>query len=75
MLGKIAAAGDSFRGGKALWTVEKVKGRRIETVRLTSDQAWPEDALVAAGLANPSQDGRAGAHHTSDMEEPTGHVS
>src|SRR5437667_8360893 len=58
MLGKIAAAGDSFRGGKAMWTVEKVKGRRIETVRLKSDQTWPEEALVAAGLAHPSQDGR-----------------
>jgi len=75
MLGKIAVAGDSFRSGKALWTVEKVKGRRIETVRLKSDQTWPEDALVAAGLAHPSQDGRASAHDTSDMEEPTGHVS
>ena len=74
--GKIAVAGDSFRSGKATWTVEKVKGRRIETVRLKSDHAWPEEALVAAGLAHPSQDGRAeGAHDTSDMEEPTGHIS
>jgi putative hemolysin len=75
MLGKIAVAGDSFRSGKALWTVEKVKGRRIETVRLKSDQTWPEDALIAAGLAHSPQDERASAHDTSDMEEPTGHVS
>src|SRR2546427_8005183 len=75
MLGKIAAAGDSFRSGKALWTVEKVKGRRIETVRLKSDQTWPEEALVAAGLAHPSQDGRTSAHDTKEMEEPTGHIS
>src|SRR6266446_610312 len=76
MLGKIAVAGDSFRGGRALWTVEKVKGRRIEIVRLKSDQPWPEEALAASGFAHPSQsDGRADAQDTSDMEEPTGHIS
>ncbi len=76
MLGKIAVAGDSFRGGRALWTVEKVKGRRIETVRLKSDQPWPEEALAASGFAHPSQsDGRADAQDTSDVEEPTGHIS
>ncbi|HEV2035366.1 MAG TPA: hemolysin family protein [Candidatus Dormibacteraeota bacterium] len=49
-LGKIAQAGDSFKGGRATWTVEKVKGRRIEWVRLKGDVAWPEETLVAAGL-------------------------
>ena len=43
MLGKIAVAGDSFRAGRALWTVEKVKGRRIESIRLTADNPWPTD--------------------------------
>jgi magnesium and cobalt exporter, CNNM family len=76
MLGKIAVAGDSFRGGRALWTVEKVKGRRIEIVRLKSDQPWPEEALAASGFAHPSQsDGRQDAQDTSEMEEPTGHIS
>jgi CBS domain containing-hemolysin-like protein len=76
MLGKLAVAGDSFRGGRALWTVEKVKGRRIETVRLKSDQQWPEEALAASGFAHPSQaDGRLDAQDTSHMEEPTGHIS
>ena len=76
MLGKIAVAGDSFRGGRALWTVEKVKGRRIETVRLKSDQPWPEETLAASGFAHPSQsDGRQDAQDTSEMEEPTGHIS
>src|SRR4029077_20069890 len=56
MLGKIAVAGDSFRSGKATWTVEKVKGRRIETVRLKSDHAWPEEALGAAGRGPLFQD-------------------
>src|SRR6266508_438901 len=50
MLGKIAKAGDSFSAGRAKWIVEKVKGRRIETVRLTSDDRWPEEAM---GLEGP----------------------
>ncbi|HEY4889699.1 MAG TPA: hemolysin family protein, partial [Candidatus Dormibacteraeota bacterium] len=44
VLGKIATAGDSFKGGRARWTVEEVKGRRIEIIRLTADQPWPTDA-------------------------------
>jgi CBS domain containing-hemolysin-like protein len=76
MLGKIAAAGDSFRTGKVLWTVEKVKGRRIETVRLKSDQPWPAEALIASGLAHPAQsDERADGQQTSPVEESTGHLS
>ena len=74
MLGKIAAAGDSFRGGKATWTVEKVKGRRIETVRLKADQPWPNEALLAAGFAvSASHEGRDG-HADPAMEEQPGHI-
>src|SRR6266849_3757226 len=54
VLGKIATPGDSFTAGRAKWTVEKVKGRRIETIRLTADQPWPTDALEASGMAHPS---------------------
>src|SRR5260370_32262479 len=36
MLGKIAEQGDSVQLGRARWIVEKVKGRRIETVKLLS---------------------------------------
>ena len=43
MLGKIAEAGDSFQAGRAKFTVEKVKGRRIQTIRLTSEEPWPSD--------------------------------
>jgi CBS domain containing-hemolysin-like protein len=80
MLGKIAVAGDSFRGGRALWTVEKVKGRRIEMVRLKSDQPWPQETLIAAGLLNDAaqSDGRTGEGQTTNLgqlEEPTGHIS
>ncbi len=65
MLGKIAVAGDSFKGGRATWTVEKVKGRRIEIVRLRSDQSWPEAlrtrrCAAGEGSWRPGR-GRAGA--------------
>ena len=60
-LGHIAIAGDSFKGGRATWTVEKVKGRRIEWVKLTADVPWPEETLVAAGLKKPSGADRDGA--------------
>jgi putative hemolysin len=63
MLGKIAEAGDSFQAGSAKWIVEKVKGRRIETVRLVSENPWPDEAL-----------GRDGAKH-APVEEGTGHIS
>ncbi|HUZ85446.1 MAG TPA: hemolysin family protein [Candidatus Baltobacterales bacterium] len=45
VLGKIAQEGDSITGGRAKWTVEKMVGRRIETVRLTAEQPWPDEAL------------------------------
>jgi magnesium and cobalt exporter, CNNM family len=61
MLGKIAEAGDSFRAGRAKWIVEKVKGRRIETVRLTSDDPWPDASVEGS------------PHET--LEESPGHVS
>ncbi|HSS60465.1 MAG TPA: hemolysin family protein [Candidatus Limnocylindrales bacterium] len=64
MLGKIAEAGDSFQSGRAKWIVEKVKGRRIETVRVVSQDPWPTEAH-----------GRDGAHHDAAVEEGTGHVS
>ena len=60
-LGHIAIAGDSFKGGRATWTVEKVKGRRIEWVKLTADVPWPEETLVAAGLKHPTDRDRDGA--------------
>ncbi|HKW05942.1 MAG TPA: hemolysin family protein [Candidatus Dormibacteraeota bacterium] len=63
MLGKIAEGGDSFQSGRAKWIVEKVKGRRIETVRLTSEDPWPDEAL-----------GRDGGQH-AHAEEGTGHIS
>jgi putative hemolysin len=63
MLGKIAEEGDSFQSGHAKWIVEKVKGRRIETVRLISEEPWPDESMDSGGSA----------HET--VEEGTGHVS
>jgi magnesium and cobalt exporter, CNNM family len=63
MLGKIAEAGDSFQAGRAKWVVEKVRGRRIETVRLVSQDPWPDEVL-----------GRDGAKN-APVEEGTGHIS
>ncbi|TMB47659.1 MAG: HlyC/CorC family transporter [Chloroflexi bacterium] len=64
MLGKIAETGDSFNAGRAKWAVEKVKGRRIETIRLTAEQPWPRD----------EHDRRNGTRE-SRVEEETGHLS
>jgi putative hemolysin len=64
MLGKVAEAGDSFVAGRARWTVEKVKGRRIETIRLVSEARWPDEAH-----------GRDGHQPHAELEEGTGHIS
>jgi putative hemolysin len=73
-LGKIAQAGDSFKGGRAKWTVEKVQGRRIETIRLNADVPWPAETLIASGLAHPAQaDAREGGR--GHLEGEPGHLS
>ncbi len=64
MLGKIAEQGDSFQSGRARWIVEKVKGRRIETVKLISEEPWPTEAM-----------GRDGSHPKPELEDATGHIS
>jgi len=61
MLGKIAEEGDSFQSGRAKWIVEKVKGRRIESVRLAAEDKFP-DLSVEGGT------------HESALEERTGHL-
>src|SRR6266704_1419802 len=58
MLGKIAEEGDSFQSGRAKWIVEKVKGRRIETVRLISDDPWPDESME--GSTHETLEGRPG---------------
>ncbi len=63
MLGKIAEEGDSFQAGRAKWIVEKVKGRRIETVRLVAEEPWPDEGA-----------GHNGAQRAA-VEEGTGHLS
>ena len=63
VLGKIAQAGDSITGGRAKWTVEKVVGRRIETIRLTAEQPWPDEVL-----------GRDNQESARRPEEGSGHL-
>jgi putative hemolysin len=75
VLGKIAQPGDSFKGGRARWTVEKVKGRRIEIIRLTADQPWPTDALIASGMAHPSQSTDGDSTNQPTREKESGHIS
>ncbi len=72
VLGKIAVVGDSFKAGRARWTVEKVKGRRIVSIRLSADQPWPSDALAASGMAHPSQSNQP--EDKPAMEKETGHL-
>jgi putative hemolysin len=64
MLGKIAETGDSFNAGRAKWIVEKMHGRRIETIRLTSEQPWPQD-----------EHHRVDGVGDLPMEKETGHLS
>jgi putative hemolysin len=68
VLGKIATPGDTFRGGRAQWTVEKVKGRRIESIRLTADNPWPTDEYNSSSVPHPD-----GAPRSS-LENETGHL-
>ena len=75
VLGKIASVGDSFKSGRARWTVEQVKGRRIETIRLTADQPWPTEALAASGMAHPSQSNESEDKSKPAVEKETGHIS
>jgi putative hemolysin len=75
VLGKIAQPGDSFKGGRARWTVEKVKGRRIEIIGLTADQPWPTDALIASGMAHPSQSTDSDGTKQQTREKESGHLS
>jgi putative hemolysin len=60
VLGEIPAAGATFDGGRAHWTVDRVNGQRILEVRLSSDEPWPAPALVEAGIEPPSADGGPG---------------
>jgi putative hemolysin len=74
-LGKIASVGDSFKAGRARWTVEKMKGRRIVTIRLTADQPWPHEALAASGMAHPAQSDQRDGAGKPVMEHETDHIS
>ncbi len=59
-LGRIPSAGESFSEGGVKWTVDEVNGSRLIRLRLTSEQPWPDEALVEAGFTPPSRDQRDG---------------
>jgi putative hemolysin len=61
MLGKIAEEGDSFNAGRVKWVVEKVKGRRIETLRLVSEEPWPDESVEGS----PHEYVEEGSEHVS----------
>ncbi len=73
-LGKIAQAGDSFKGGRATWTVEKVKGRRIEWVKLKGEVSWPDETLINAGLKKDVHDDSQDSPESQAMEGEPGHL-
>jgi len=49
-LGTIPQPGAQFQGGRAKWKVEQAHGNRVEQLRLTSPEPWPDDILVEAGF-------------------------
>ncbi|MGH7910519.1 MAG: hemolysin family protein [Candidatus Dormibacteraceae bacterium] len=53
VLGTVPEAGTSFDAGGVHWTVTQVDGNRVLRVLLRSDDPWPEDTLVDAGLQDP----------------------
>jgi putative hemolysin len=73
-LGKIAQAGDSFKGGRATWIVEKVKGRRIDSVRLKGDVSWPDETLIAAGLKKDTHVDRRDGSESQAAEDGPGNL-
>ena len=69
-LGTIPQPGAQFQGGRAKWKVEQARGNRVEQVRITSAEPWPDDVLVEAGF----QPARRAADSDSDRyAEGTAH--
>jgi putative hemolysin len=52
-LGEVPDAGTTFDAGGAHWTVTQVDGNRVVRVVVRSDDPWPDDTLVSAGLKEP----------------------
>ncbi|MBO0707959.1 MAG: HlyC/CorC family transporter, partial [Candidatus Dormibacteraeota bacterium] len=53
LLGEVPEAGATFDAGGVHWTVSQVDGNRVVRVILRSDDPWPDDTLVDAGLKDP----------------------
>jgi len=54
----IPEKGTTFDANGIKWTVEDIDGLRIGRVLLKSAHAWPDEALVDAGMKPPSRDSK-----------------
>jgi len=54
----IPEKGTTFDANGIKWTVEDIDGQRIGRVRLKAAHAWPDEALVDAGMKPPSRDSK-----------------
>ena len=69
-LGTIPQPGAQFQGGRAKWKVEQARGNRVEQVRITSPEPFPDDVLVEAGF-QPAR--RTGSGDSDSFAEGTAH--
>ena len=53
VLGAIPKEGQTFDDPPIHWKVEEMNGSRIVRVRVTTDEHWPHDALLEAGIKPP----------------------
>jgi len=53
VFGAIPKEGATFDQDPIHWKVEEMKGSRIVRVRVTTDEHWPHDALLEAGIRPP----------------------
>jgi CBS domain containing-hemolysin-like protein len=60
-LGLIPEPGTTLSVNGIKWTVDEMNGQRIVRLRLHSDNPWPDEVLVEAGIPPPSRDHAGGA--------------
>ncbi|GAC1657908.1 MAG: hemolysin family protein [Candidatus Dormibacteraceae bacterium] len=58
MLGQIPDTGATFEDPPIHWRVESVSGSRVLQARVTTDNHWPHEALVEAGIEPPDDEHR-----------------
>ena len=53
VFGAIPNQGQTYDDPPIHWKVEEMNGSRIVRVRITTDDHWPHDALLEAGMKPP----------------------